>query len=126
MGTFFDSDSRGACLPTSKLAPEMSRPILSFLEVFSKVSSFLPVLLSTDMKWVWSSPEAQKEHGESGSRKSAPFLMVRARTMNEYNPVHSDPNDYESDRAIFLLMRYCLSLVFCIIIKTSPHLIFPC
>ena len=45
--------------------------------------------------------------------------------MNEYNPVDSDPNDYESDLAIFLLMRYCLSLVFCIIIKTSPHLTSP-
>ena len=44
--------------------------------------------------------------------------------MNEYDPVDSDPNDYESDRATILLMRYCLSLVFCIIIKdfTSPHL----
>ena len=77
------------------------------------------------MELVWSSPEAQKEHGESVSRKSALFLMVRARTMNEYDPVDLDPNDYESDRATLLLMRYSLSLVFCIIIKTSPHLIFP-
>ena len=84
-------------MPTSKLAPEMSRPILSFLQGLYQGVFFLLVLLFPDMEWVWSSPEAQKEHGESGLRYSALILMIRARNVNEYDIMDLAQEDYESD-----------------------------
>lgn len=80
-----------------ELAPEMSRPILSFLQGLYQCVFFLLVLLFPDMEWVSSSSEAQKEHGESGLRYSALILVIRARNMNEYDIMGIAPEDYESD-----------------------------